>query len=276
MTFDEFFKKKRIDLPALEKVEPALFSEFKLHYVQMGEKSFDHTKKYWFNKIRRQFPLAPEVKTEKVHIENPLAEQTIIESLTEQVSTPPSPKVGFTPKFRAANIAKPPIEDKKEVPPAPTIVPEDQPAETSAVKPAGFIPRFKMKPKEETKEPAQESSTAEPVQPSVPDADKEHAVVTPKLGFKPKFKTAPKPADEDSNRKDLPFTESSTSTPEVNEAAEQKDQDPAFEQDKRAMQNKANETERLTNSDSSLDKPTQTAGAKPAYKPRFIPPSRKE
>ena len=70
MTFDEFFKKKRIDLPALQKAEPALFSEFKAHYEQMGEKSFDHTKKYWFNKRRRQFPLAVEVKTEKIKIEN--------------------------------------------------------------------------------------------------------------------------------------------------------------------------------------------------------------
>ena len=38
MTFDEFFKKKRIDLAALEKGEPALFSEFKIHYEKMGEK----------------------------------------------------------------------------------------------------------------------------------------------------------------------------------------------------------------------------------------------
>jgi len=77
MTFDEFFKKKRVDLVALERAEPGLFSEFKTHYEQMGEKSFDHTKKYWFNKTRRQFPLTPEVKTEKPHIANPIAEQTI-------------------------------------------------------------------------------------------------------------------------------------------------------------------------------------------------------
>src|SRR5882762_5805924 len=103
LTFDEFFKKKRVDLAALEKAEAALFSEFKTHYEQMGEKSFDHTKKYWFNKTRRQYPLAPEVKTEKPQIANPIAEQTITESLTEH--TPPvssAPKVGFTPKFRAA------------------------------------------------------------------------------------------------------------------------------------------------------------------------------
>jgi len=114
MTFDEFFKKKRIDLVALENAEPALFSEFKIHYDQMGEKSFDHTKKYWFNKIRRQFPLAVEVKTEKAHIANPLAEQTITESLTETVAPSPSPKLGFVPKFKMGNMPKPVVDEDKK------------------------------------------------------------------------------------------------------------------------------------------------------------------
>jgi hypothetical protein len=140
MDFEEFFKKKRIDLPALEGSEPALFSEFKTHFEQMGEKSFDHTKKYWFNKIRRQYPLAPEVKTEKVHIENPVAEQTVIESLAEPTVTPPPAKMGFVPKFKAGNIPKPStaVEEKKEdavMPP-----PED----SEAPKPA-YKPRFNMK-----------------------------------------------------------------------------------------------------------------------------------
>ena len=119
MTFEEFFKKKRIDLVALERDEPALFSEFKIHYDQMGEKSFDHTKKYWFNKLRRQYQLAPEVKTEKPHIANPLAEQTITESLIETAAPTPSPKLGFAPKFKAGNMPKPAAtgnDDKKEEP----------------------------------------------------------------------------------------------------------------------------------------------------------------
>ncbi|HEY0245856.1 MAG TPA: hypothetical protein VGC01_09855, partial [Mucilaginibacter sp.] len=91
MTFEEFFKKKKIDLIALEKGEPALFSEFKAHYSQMGEKSFDHTKKYWFNKIRRQFQLAPEIKTEKPKIENQLAEQTVTEAIIDDTKPSASP-----------------------------------------------------------------------------------------------------------------------------------------------------------------------------------------
>src|ERR1700760_4886553 len=98
MTFEEFFRKKKIDLAALGKAEPTLFAEFKTHFEQMGEKSFDHTKKYWFNKLRLTYQLAPEPKVEKVVIENRLAEQTITETLEER--TAPSAKVGFTPRFK--------------------------------------------------------------------------------------------------------------------------------------------------------------------------------
>src|SRR5271169_3087086 len=98
MLFDEFFKKKKINLATFEQGEPALFSEFKIHFEKMGEKSFDHTKKYWFNKLRLRFPAPPEVKVEKVAIENPLAEQTINETLSE---TPFPANVGFKPSFKA-------------------------------------------------------------------------------------------------------------------------------------------------------------------------------
>ena len=112
MDITEFFKKKKIDLTALEKAEGALFSEFKAHYEQMGEKSFDHTKKYWFNKLRRRFPLAPEIKTEKLHIANPLAEQTITESLIETITSPPPAKMGFVPKFKAV-AHRSPLQNRK-------------------------------------------------------------------------------------------------------------------------------------------------------------------
>jgi len=196
MDFEEFFKKKRIDLDALQKVEPALFSEFKNHFGLMGEKSFDHTKKYWFNKLRLQFPAPAEVKTEKVRIDNPLAEQTITESLIEETVTPP--KLGFVPKFKA-NILKPAAAD---------IPVEAKPEEQSAATPAhklGFTPKFKAasppKPAIEQAEPAKTEET-----PTTAPA--------PKLGFTPKFKAAspPKPAVE----ADKPAaTEAPNDTPEA-------------------------------------------------------------
>ncbi len=184
LTFDEFFKKKRIDLIALQQAEAALFAEFKVHYEQMGEKSFDHTKKYWFNKIRRKFPLAPEVKTEKAHTANPLAEQTITESLGEQAPAASTPKVGFTPKFRAAGIPKPATEDKKEELPPVLNMPVEQPAENAAAKPAGFVPRFKMKPKPATEEIAPEAD-------NIPQATENAEPEAPKPAYIPKFKMKP-------------------------------------------------------------------------------------
>jgi len=148
MTFEEFFKKKRIDLIAFQAGNEHLFSEFKTQFEQMGEKSFDYTKKYWFNKLRHQFMLAPEIKTEKVHIPNPLAEQTINESLVEIGLPAPSPKIGFIPRFKAAGNAKP-VEnevDKKEISVSipETINPEEKPDEPVVVK-STYKPRFNIK-----------------------------------------------------------------------------------------------------------------------------------
>jgi len=210
MTFEEFFKKKRVDLAALEKAEPALFSEFKTHYEQMGEKSFDHTKKYWFNKTRRQYPLAPEVKTEKPQIANPIAEQTITESLTETApATPPSPKVGFTPKFRAANIAKPVVEDKKEESPVTTDEPVNPPVEAAPAKPAGFVPRFKMKPKTDVEE-----STPPLTSPQTAEATEA------KPAYVPKFKMKPKVEAEESTT--TPPTTTNEASPATEPVAEKK------------------------------------------------------
>jgi len=202
MTFEEFFKKKRIDLDALQKAEATLFSEFKTHYAEMGEKSFDYTKKYWFNKIRREFPLAVEVKTEKPKIANPLAEQTITESLDEQIA---APKPGFVQRFKAANVAKPAVEPSAEN------KAEETPAAPPTPKP-GFTPRFKAanmaKPATEDPTPAK---TEEPA-PTPP---------APKPGFTPRFKAANmvKPAAQPEEKSpDVPAGSATPSLPENTEA----------------------------------------------------------
>jgi hypothetical protein len=167
MTFEEFFRKKRIDLAALGRAEPALLSEFKTHFEQMGEKSFDHTKKYWFNKLRLIYHLAPEPKVEKVVIENRLAEQTITEALSE--ITPPPANVGFKPRFKPG-IGKPsePAAPETEKPTENT----ETPAPTPGV---GFKPRFKAG----VTKPAESSEAEKSVEPTPPPAN---------IGFKPRFK----------------------------------------------------------------------------------------
>ena len=178
MTFEEFFKKKKINLETLQQGDAGLFAEFKEHFEAMGEKSFDHTKKYWFNKLRHVYPLPPEVKVEKLHMENRLAEQTIIDTLTEPA----------TADSKAAETIPAPEDTGK------------------AAAPAGFKPRFKpgmakpsvpAEPKEETVQPAAEN------QPSLPTENKqETSADVPKIGFKPRFKAgATKPADPASEEK---------------------------------------------------------------------------
>ncbi len=189
MTFEEFFKKKRISLAALEQGEPALFSEFKVHFEKMGEKSFDHTKKYWFNKLRLRFPAPAEVKVEKVNIANTLAEQTIVETLTE---APPAVNVGFKPRFKPGltKSAQPKEDPQAEL--------ENSGQQSEAAEqpaPAlGFKPKFKAGL---TKSPATEPSKPE----EKPAGSEAASEAKPALGFKPKFKagiTKPAVTEKDS------------------------------------------------------------------------------
>jgi hypothetical protein len=265
MDFEEFFKKKKIDLAALEKADGSLFSEFKTHFEQMGEKSFDHTKKYWFNKLRLLYHLAPEVKEEKVIIENTLAEQTITDTLSE-ITTPPA-NAGFKPRFKAGMTKTAEANDETPA--------EEKSAEPAIPPPAkvGFTPRFKAgltKP----------AGAAEPQE--EPKTQPTPAPAPPKPGFTPRFKAGvTKPAVESSDIKNPPADESATATPEVNEAAETKDQKPSFEEEKAAMQDKADAMERTADQETPDEDPTQNPSAgKAAYKPRFnmknIKPKRDE
>ena len=173
MTFEEFFKKKKINLATFRLAESNLFDEFKTHHEAMGEKSFDHTKKYWFNKLRRLYPAPQEVKVEKLVIENQLAEQTIAETLTES-ATPASAKTGFTPRFKAAAVKSQSTEPAEKQP---------EPKKLSPPAKTGFTPRFKagvtaVKPTGPASEPE--------IKPNSHNA--EPTASTPKAGFKPRFK----------------------------------------------------------------------------------------
>ena len=94
MTFEEFLLKKKIYPAQLQLAESALFSEFNSHFNQMGEKSFDHSKKFWFNKLRRLYHLKEEPKAPKeANGINRLASQA------EPLISPTIQATGYTPKF---------------------------------------------------------------------------------------------------------------------------------------------------------------------------------
>lgn len=218
MTFEEFFQKKRISLTALQAGEPGLFAEFKTHFEKMGEKSFDHTKKYWFNKLRQTYHLPPEQKPEKMHLENRLAEQTIVDTLTDTI---PTPSVGFKPRFSTA-VVKPADEtteqnaDKPIGQNAAAETPDQNSAvaEKPAAKAAGFKPRFnpKMvtgKAVDEVAKP-EESASKDEVNMETPAPEQPEASVAKPAGFKPRFNAkmvAAKPvAAEDSKTAEPPAT----------------------------------------------------------------------
>ncbi len=215
----------------------------------MGEKSFDHTKKYWFNKLRRQFPASPEARAEKVVIENPLAEQTITETLTEPAIAN-KPKPGFTPRFKAGPAAAKPAEPTgAQVPPAPESLKEgSSPAETPA-KP-GFKPRFKVgvtaaaKPQEATEQP--KTADEKPAQPA-------------KVGFTPRFKAG--------ITKAAPVPDQSAEQPKENEATATGINEPV-------------QKEELTELPPAMpgseheEKQETPAAPKIGFKPRFKPPQK--
>lgn len=201
LTFEEYLRKKKIDLSAFRQGEQKLFNEFATHYTEMGEKSFDYTKKYLFNKLRRQYQLAPEVKADKPHVENKLAEQTVIDSLSapaenitplEETLAPPA-KMGFKPKFKAASMHKPAV--KTEEPKAKDDETAPSVSEQVAKPSLGFKPKFKSAVTNKTEE-----KTKKDIKQEVAESKETTESVTPKLGFKPKFKTVPVPGKEADNQ----------------------------------------------------------------------------
>lgn len=212
MTFEEFFAKKKIDLVQLEKAEPVLYSEFRSHFAAMGEKSFDHTKKFWFNKLRRLYHLTPPDKA-ITQVETAIASQA------EPLSSPTiEQKPAFTPRFKSATTSKaePAPEEQAEAKPIakpafkprnipvkpvePTAEEKQKPIEPSNTPPAkapGFKPRNIKPVTEESSKPeelkAEESQTEAPSSSSPAKAP----------GFRPRnIKSVASENAEDANRAD--------------------------------------------------------------------------
>src|SRR5690606_40128017 len=188
MTFEEFFAKKKIDLSQLQRGNRLLYDEFRQHYVQMGQKSFDHTKKFWFNKLRKQYALLEEEETTA-------KEQAVSTEMFETMSPDSAGRVGassqpagFKARFKAGAT--------KAVEPEKSPDAESKPVEPEVPfsKPAGFKPRFKAgatKAVEPEKSPDAESK---PVEPEVPSSKP--------AGFKPRFKAGATKAAEPEKSQD--------------------------------------------------------------------------
>ncbi|SFB77223.1 hypothetical protein SAMN05421747_1012 [Parapedobacter composti] len=190
MTFEDFFAKKKIDLAQFQRARPDLYQEFRQHYALMGEKSFDHTKKYWFNRLRKEFQLTTEEVTDgKTDEPNPNKSVR-----TDKVDAKAIP-AGFKPRFKAgtarAKTDEEPTQpqEKNDNVESTSTSAAEQPQPPA--KPLGFKPRFKAgttapaKTDEEPAQPREKNDTAEPT--STPAAEQSQPPAKP-LGFKPRYK----------------------------------------------------------------------------------------
>lgn len=181
MTFEEFFLKKKIDLDLLKLGKPDVFAEFVSHYEQMSEKSFDHTKKYWFNNLRIAYPLTEEKEQQLKEAFKPQVDTVVAKEVVESPSESAQPVTvkapAFKPRFKA------PLTDT--VNPAVASEPTTETLTPAPVtpKPAGFKPRFKAG--------ATKSVEVIEAQPETKNQElpiEEKAVVPKPAGFKPRFK----------------------------------------------------------------------------------------
>lgn len=199
MTFEEFFTKKRIDLALLRSAKPNLYEEFRRHYTQMGEKSFDHTKKYWFNRLRKEFLLEVTEVQKKVLpavTGNKGVTSGNMDAKPEGLSSMSSS--GFKPRFKAGTtpaVAKP-MENLTEAPESSETkkaeVATGDKSNAPTTKPAGFKPRFKPGVTASAKSTASPAADGGGTQSNTQPAA-EPTSQAKSIGFKPRFKAGVTP-----------------------------------------------------------------------------------
>jgi hypothetical protein len=186
MTFEEFLIKKKIDPVQLQDADQDFFDEFKSHFNQMGEKSFDHSKKFWFNKLRRAYPLAEVVKipVEEVIPVAEVLEASSFETHKAPVAEALEAKPTFKPRFKA-NITASKTEVKNNQVEE-TATPEPEASKHTDTAKTPYKPRFKAPAK-----PADELNVKE----SGINTPKE--IDDPKPAYRPRFKAGIVKKDEE-------------------------------------------------------------------------------
>lgn len=219
MTFEEFLVKKKIDPVQLQDADQDFFDEFKSHFNQMGEKSFDHSKKFWFNKLRRANPLAEVVKipvapqaevleassfeTHKAPVTEAMVPQTealkapsnnhktpteVLETVAEALESPVAealePKPTFKPRFKANIIASNTEVKNNQV--EETETPNSEASIPTDTAKSAYKPRFKAPAKPEDELDVEESGISP-----------QKEIVDPKPAYRPRFKAGVVKKDEE-------------------------------------------------------------------------------
>ncbi len=258
LTFEDFFKKKKIDLQQLQQAEPVLFAEFSKHYPLMGEKSFDHTKKYWFNNLRRSYPLALEIKPHAVKAEaiSAMAVQGMAVAAAQNLN-----EAIERPKFKEDNLSElveenvsvkevSLAEEEKIINETNLVKSGEEKSEEREVTKPAFKPRFNMQNikkdviKEVLEAEARTSATEVEIKPEPAIENPQPKTEPAKPAFKPRF-------NMQNIKKDV-----------VKEASETEAEGPKSEERVQA------ESE-IEKPEPPTTEPTENKEAKPVYKPRF-------
>jgi len=170
MTFEEFLIKKKIDPVQLQDADQDFFDEFKSHFNQMGEKSFDHSKKFWFNKLRRANPLIEVVKIAVAEVLEAPSFEIRKAPLAEALEGKPT----FKPRFKA-NISASKTEVKNN-PIEETANPAPEASKPTNITNTPYKPRFKAPPK-----------SADELQDNDLETDNQKKIVDPKPAYRPRF-----------------------------------------------------------------------------------------
>lgn len=264
LSFTEFFTKKKIDINALEKAQPDLYQEFDRDYALMGEKSFDHSKKFWFNRLRKEYLLEemeiPVAKVPEIKITK--------EDIKKEASVESRP-TGFKPKFKPKSVTS--IEEKAETS-------TEEKTATSAA-PSGFKPRFKASnlPKKSEEDEVVKGDVTSPQTSNSPEVSESLKADKPK-GFTPRFKASNLPKKvEEAPKEDTASTEEPTSAKSEEEVSKPKGFTPRFkagitktntnQEHKEEAQDKTESSETII---PKPENPSTNITSKPVgFKPRF-------
>ncbi|WP_270088734.1 hypothetical protein [Sphingobacterium sp. SYP-B4668] len=274
MTFEDFFIKKNIDLNALKRADAILYDEFQKHYALMGEKSFDHTKKFWFNRLRKDYKLLESTA------QQPLSKNTTVpiaqaeEQVATTTSTAPKP-AGFQPRFKAGATSVPKQEEKTDntqQAPAESNIPAEPTQQTA--KPTGFKPRFKAGATTVNKQGDKTDNTQQaPTESNIP-AEPTQQAAKPN-GFKPRFKagatTVDKQGDKTDNTQQKP-TENNIPAEPTQQAAKPNGFKPRFKAGATTVNKQEDKTDNTQQAPAESNipaEPTQQAAKPTGFKPRF-------
>jgi hypothetical protein len=156
MSLEDFLRQKRIASDAFRAAQPAEWAEYERLLRELGPISFDYQKKFFFNGLRREFPLLPEAPAAAEASPAPERKKLILKR-----PAAPVPEAEAAEAPAAAEVSPAP-ERKKLIlkrPAAPA--PEAEAAEAPAAAEASPAPERKKLILKRPAAPAPEAEAAE-------------------------------------------------------------------------------------------------------------------